>query len=226
MAVNNIQLLDSYNVKTIVTACPHCYNTLKNEYPEFGGRFEVIHHSQMLARLVGEGRLKLGDAGTETVTYQDPCYLGRYNDVYQPARQLLQGMPGKTLVEMEKNRQSGFCCGGGGGRMWLEESAGTRINAQRLSQAVATGAHVVATACPYCLQMLEDASRAEDAGESLAVKDIAEILAEALPVSPALPAKDPDDVADGTSSRVPATPGGGPYTEETRRVDHIGNGGV
>jgi Fe-S oxidoreductase len=187
MAVNNIQLLDSYNIKTIVTACPHCYNTLKNEYPEFGGRFEVIHHSQMLARLVGEGRLKLGDAGKETVTYQDPCYLGRYNDVYQPARQLLQGVPGKTLVEMEKNRQNGFCCGGGGGRMWLEESAGTRINAQRLSQAVATGASVVATACPYCLQMLEDAARAGDAGESLAVKDIAEILAEALPVGPALP---------------------------------------
>ncbi len=106
--------------------------------------------------------------------------------MYEPARQLLQGIPGKTLVEMEKNRQNGFCCGGGGGRMWLEESAGTRINALRLTQAVATGADVVATACPYCLQMLEDAARAEDAGGSLPIKDVAELLAEALQLSPAI----------------------------------------
>jgi Fe-S oxidoreductase len=185
MAMNNVQLLGGYNVKKIVTACPHCYNTLKNEYPGFGGRFEVVHHTELLAGLVEEGRLRIGDAGAATVTYQDPCYLGRYNDVYEPARRLLRGIPGTTLVEMDKNRRNGFCCGGGGGRMWLEESAGTRINALRLTQAVTTGAKVVATACPYCLQMLEDAARSDDAGGSLAVKDIAEILAEAVSAAPA-----------------------------------------
>ena len=190
MAMNNIQLLDSYGVKKIVTACPHCFNTLKNEYPELGGRFEVIHHSEFLAGLVGEGRLAIGGAGAETgdqtITYQDPCYLGRYNDMYEPARQVLQSIPGKTLVEMEKNQVNGFCCGGGGGRMWLEEDAGTRINALRLTQALTTGAKVVATACPYCLQMLEDAARGDDAGASVAIKDIAEILADAVLASPAL----------------------------------------
>jgi Fe-S oxidoreductase len=201
MAMNNIQLLDSYGVKKIVTACPHCYNTLKNEYPELGGRFEVIHHTEFLAGLVGRGRLAVGGAGEETdeetdaqtITYQDPCYLGRYNDMYQPARQLLQSLPGKTLVEMEKNRVSGFCCGGGGGRMWLEEDAGTRINALRLTQAMTTGANVVATACPYCLQMLEDAARSDDAGASLAIKDIAEILADAVLGSPALQSRAKED---------------------------------
>lgn len=188
MAANNIELLDSYGVKKIVTACPHCYNVLKNEYPEFGGHFEVVHHSEMLADLLREGRLKLGDASgaaEETITYQDPCYLGRYNDVFQPARELLRHIPGKTVVEMEKNRLDGFCCGGGGGRMWLEESAGTRINALRLAQAATTGARVVATACPFCLQMLEDAARGEDVGEPLVVRDVAELLAEALSAAPA-----------------------------------------
>jgi len=186
MALNNVQLLQGYGVKKIVTACPHCYNTLKNEYPEFGGLFEVVHHSEFLADLVAEGRLSLagGDAGTgeEAVTYQDPCYLGRYNDLYQPARQLLQAIPGTTIAEMEKNRENGFCCGGGGGRMWLEESAGTRINALRLAQATCTGAGTLATACPYCLQMLEDAARAREAGSPMVIKDIAEILAESLSV--------------------------------------------
>lgn len=186
MAANNVELLNSYGVKKIVTACPHCYNTLKNEYPQFGGRFEVIHHSQMLADLVAEGRLKVGGTRAETVTYQDPCYLGRYNGIYKPARDLLQSIPGKTLVEMEQNLQHSFCCGGGGGRMWLEESAGTRINALRLGQAMATGAATVATACPYCLQMLEDAARGEEAREAPLIEDIAEMLAEAVTIGPAL----------------------------------------
>ena len=192
MAAGNIQLLQGYGVKKIVTACPHCFNTLKNEYPEFGGHFEVVHHSQFLADLIAEGRLSIpatdsqetGGAGQETITYQDPCYLGRYNDLYQPARQVLQAIPGKNLVEMEKNRQNAFCCGGGGGRMWLEEEAGTRINAVRLAQAADTQAKAVATACPYCLQMLEDAARNEEAGVSMVIKDIAEMLVETLPVPP------------------------------------------
>lgn len=186
LAVNNIQLLSSYHVKKIVTACPHCFNTLKNEYPELGGGFEVVHHTQMLAELVAQGKLRVGPvpqqsgAPKATITYQDPCYLGRYNDLYKPARQLLQRVTGNTLVEMEKSRVNGFCCGGGGGRMWLEESAGTRINSLRLDQAKETGARVLATACPFCLQMLEDAARAEDAQETLAVKDVAEIVADSL----------------------------------------------
>jgi len=180
LAMNNIQLLDSYGVKKIVTACPHCYNTLKNEYPELGGHFEILHHTEMLADLVGIGQLTLGDGGTDTLTYQDPCYLGRYNDIYEPGRQVLRSIPGKTLVEMERNRLDGFCCGGGGGRMWLEESTGTRINALRLDQVEATGAKTVATACPYCMQMLEDAARSAEIDGSPTVKDVAEILAEAV----------------------------------------------
>lgn len=184
MAANNIQLLSSYNVKRIVTACPHCFNTLKNEYPELGGGFEVVHHTEMLVELVAQGRLRIGPSRLEkgagaaqaTITYQDPCYLGRYNDLYEPARQLLQRVTRNPLVEMEKSRVNGFCCGGGGGRMWLEESAGTRINSLRFNQARETGAQVIATSCPFCLQMLEDAARAEDAQETLAVKDVAEIV--------------------------------------------------
>jgi len=184
MATNNVQLLNSHGVKKILTACPHCYNTLKNEYPDYGGRFEVVHHTQLLAGLVEEGRLKVGGAGPTTVTYQDPCYLGRYNDVYRPARQLLRSIPGTTLVEMEQNRQNAFCCGGGGGRMWLEESADTRVNALRLTQAQMTGAEVVVTACPYCLQMLEDAARAEEAERPPAVRDVAEVLVETASSAP------------------------------------------
>jgi Fe-S oxidoreductase len=179
LAANNIRLLLSYNIKKIVTACPHCFNTLKNEYPQFGGQFEVIHHSQFITDLLKENRLKIDQAREAVITYQDPCYLGRCNDIYQPPRQILKNIPGVTLVEMEKNRKNGFCCGGGGGRMWLEENTGQRINEMRLSQAMATPARVVATACPFCLQMFEDAARVNPAGNSMQIRDIAEIFAEA-----------------------------------------------
>ena len=183
LATNNIQLLSSYNIKKIVTACPHCFNTLKNEYPQLGGRFEVIHHSQFIADLFRENRLKIGQAREALVTYQDPCYLGRYNDVYQAPRQVLRSIPGTTLVELEPNRRDGFCCGGGGGRMWLEENAGQRINEMRLGQAMDTRASIIATACPYCLQMFEDASRGKDAGGRVQIRDIAELVAGASGVT-------------------------------------------
>jgi len=180
LAMNNIQLFSSYNIKKIVTACPHCFNTLKNEYPRLGGQFEVIHHSQFIADLIRRNLLKINQLEEAVVTYQDPCYLGRYNGIYQPPRQILKSIPGVTLVEMEPNRKDGFCCGGGGGRMWLEEDTGQRISEMRLSQAMDTRVQVMATACPFCLQMFEDAARVKEVDESLKIRDIAELVAEAL----------------------------------------------
>jgi len=175
----NIEILKSYNVKKIVTACPHCYNTLKNEYPQFGGEFKVSHHTQFIAGLFQTGKIRAIKGLGGIVTYHDPCYLGRYNDIYQPPRQILSHMPDLTAVEMKPNKTKSFCCGGGGGRMWLEEPAGQRVSELRLEQAMATKASVIATACPYCLQMLDDAIRTKEMTESLKVKDIAELVAEA-----------------------------------------------
>jgi Fe-S oxidoreductase len=180
LAMNNIQLLQSYNVKKIVTACPHCFNTFKNEYPQLGGKFEVIHHTQLIADLIKENKLKIHPLNNANVTYQEPCYLGRYNYIFQAPRQVLASIPGTTLVEMEKNQKNGFCCGGGGGRMWLEEKTGQRISEMRLEQAIATQAQIVATACPFCLQMFEDAVKTKEVEESIKVRDIAELLAESV----------------------------------------------
>jgi Fe-S oxidoreductase len=180
LAMNNIQLFSSYNIRKIVTACPHCFNTMKNEYPLLGGQFEVVHHSQFIADLIRENLLKMNQVGEAIVTYQDPCYLGRYNDIYRPPRQVLKSIPGVRMVEMEQNRKNGLCCGGGGGRMWLEEDTGQRVSEMRLSQAMDTHVQVIATACPFCLQMLEDAARVKEVDESLKIRDIAELVAEAL----------------------------------------------
>ena len=175
-AGKNIELFNSYNVKRIVTACPHCFNTIKNEYPQFGGKFEVIHHTELIIQLIREGKLKIIKGRGESVTYHDPCYLGRYNDIYQPPRQIIRGIPDMTMVEMEHNRERGFCCGGGGGHMWLEERTGRRINELRTEQAIATKAQIVITACPFCLQMFDDGIKAKAAEESLKVMDIAELV--------------------------------------------------
>ena len=177
-AQKNIGLLKGYSVKKIVTACPHCYNTIKNEYPQYGGDFEVIHHTEFLANLFEEGKLRIIKGNGGVVTYHDSCYLGRYNNIYQPPRQILNNMPDVTPVEMERNRGSSFCCGGGGGRMWLEERIGTRISEIRLEQILETKAQTVATACPFCLQMFDDAIKAQAVEESLKVMDIAELIAE------------------------------------------------
>jgi Fe-S oxidoreductase len=177
-AEKNIEILKNYGIKKIVTGCPHCFNTLGLEYPHFGGDFEVMHHTEFIAGLFREGKLKAGKGNGGVVTYHDSCYLGRYNDIYKQPREILGNMPDVKLVEMEDNHRWGFCCGGGGGRMWLEERIGTRINEMRTDQAIAVKAEVVATACPYCLQMFDDGIKAKEAEESLKVMDVAELVAE------------------------------------------------
>jgi Fe-S oxidoreductase len=184
LAQSNIEILKGYNVKKIVTACPHCYNTIKNEYPQFGGNFEVVHHTELIAGLLKEGKIKVTKGGYDKITYHDSCYLGRYNEIYQQPRQILSYLPDTKLVEMEKNKKRGFCCGGGGGRLWLEERTGQRISENRIDQVMATKAQMVATACPYCLQMFGDATKAKQAEETLKVKDIAEIIADSITTAP------------------------------------------
>ncbi len=184
-AQGNIELFKNYGIKKVVTACPHCYNTLKYEYPQFGGEFEVIHHSEFIARLLEEGKLRIMKGSSGVVTYHDSCYLGRYNDIYEPPRQILNNMPDITVVEMERNRERGFCCGAGGGHLWMEEQkTGERINEMRTEQAMAVKAQLIATACPYCLQMFEDGIKSKEAEESLKVVDIAELVAESAVYRP------------------------------------------
>jgi Fe-S oxidoreductase/nitrate reductase gamma subunit len=179
-ATKNIELLKSYGVNKIVTTCPHCFNTIKNEYPQFGGEFEVIHHSQLITQLIKEGRLKLTSRLNHRITYHDPCYLGRHNDIYDPPREVLAAITKGALVEMERNHWNSFCCGGGGGRFWVEEKQGKRISDVRIEDVIKTNAEIVATACPYCMQMLEDSIKSKDAEESLKDLDIAELVAEAI----------------------------------------------
>ncbi len=176
-AAKNIETFERYNIQKIVTACPHCYHDLKNEYPQFGGDVPVFHHTEFLAGLLKENKLKIVKGAKGTVTYHDSCYLGRYNNIYQSPREVLSHIPDLSLVEMTDNHRRGFCCGGGGGRMWLEERIGQRISEIRTEQAMATGTHIITTACPYCLQMFDDAIRAKDAEESLQAMDVAELLA-------------------------------------------------
>jgi len=178
-AQGNIELFKNYGIKKIVTGCPHCYNTLKYEYPQFGGEFEVIHHSDFIANLLAEGKLRIIKGSSGVVTYHDSCFLGRYNDIYDSPRQILNNMPDVTVVEMARNRERAFCCGAGGGHLWLEEQReGQRINEMRTEQAMAVKAQLIATACPYCLQMFEDGIKSKEAEESLKVMDIAELVAE------------------------------------------------
>lgn len=176
-AIKNIDILKNYNVQTIVASCPHCFNTLKNEYPQFGGKFDVIHHTQLIATLIKEGRLRLSPKRNGLITYHDSCYLGRHNDIYKPPREILSAVSQSKLIEMKRNRNNGFCCGAGGGRYWMEEKIGKRISEARIEQVLETRANVVATACPYCLQMFEDAIKAKGTEESLKAMDIAEIIA-------------------------------------------------
>lgn len=179
MMQENIEKLNSYKVKKIVTGCPHCYNSIKVEYPQFGGNFEVYHHTEVLEQLVADGKLKLKeDTKQKDVTYHDSCYLGRYNEIYNSPRNSLNSISGINLIEMERNKDRGFCCGAGGGRMFLEETEGTKINIERTKEALGTGAETVASACPFCMTMLSDGVKDFEKNEEVAVKDIAEIILE------------------------------------------------
>lgn len=174
----NIESFNEYGVKKIITACPHCFNTLKNEYPRFGANFEVIHHTQFINNIIKEQKIMLaGDNAPIKLTYHDSCYLGRYNNEYEAPRQIIKGLTGATMVEMDRNKDSAFCCGAGGGRMWLEENIGTRINVMRTEQALATQPEVIAVNCPFCLTMIEDGLKEYDQTENTKVKDIAELVA-------------------------------------------------
>ena len=180
LAMENIEILNKYKVKEILTTCPHCYNTLKNEYPQLGGDFQVYHHSQLLFKLVEEGALRPEKGIGELVTYHDPCYLGRFNNSFDEPRDLLASLPGIRLKEMRRYQDKSFCCGAGGGQMWMEETLGTRIYLLRTEEALRTAARGIATACPYCLTMLSDGVKDKEVEEKVEVKDIAEFLAEAL----------------------------------------------
>ncbi|WCR24944.1 heterodisulfide reductase-related iron-sulfur binding cluster [Paenibacillus thiaminolyticus] len=172
----NIAAFQKYNVRKIVTACPHTYNTLKNEYPEFGLEAEVLHHSELLDELVRTGKLVPRHEVEERITYHDSCYLGRYNGVYEQPRNVLRAIRGVTLLEMERTRENGMCCGAGGGMMWMEETAGKRVNLARTEQALAAKPTVISSACPYCLTMMEDGTKLLEAEEAVQTRDIAEIL--------------------------------------------------
>ena len=181
LAKENVATLAKYNIKKIVTACPHCFNTLKNEYPQFGGDYEVIHHSQLLDELVASGKLKPEKPVAATVTHHDSCYLGRYNDIYNEPRRVLEALPQIKTVEMTRCRDKGFCCGAGGARMWMEETIGEKVNHRRLSHVLDTKADIVATACPYCLIMMDDAAKTKDVDARLERADIAELLERSIP---------------------------------------------
>lgn len=183
MAYNNIQVLNGYNVKKIVTACPHCFNTLKNEYPALGGQYEVIHHATFLQQLIDQGKIVMKEGGAfkgKKITYHDSCYLGRANNIYEAPRKVLEAMD-VALVEMKRCRTNGLCCGAGGAQMFKEEEPGsTRINFERSAEAVATGAEVIAANCPFCTTMLMDGVKNAEKEDSVQVLDIAEMIAQSL----------------------------------------------
>ncbi len=176
----NIELFVQGGVRKIITTCPHCYNTIKHEYPQLGGTFEVVHHTEFIARLVADGKLTFTEGEKQKIVYHDSCYLGRYNDVYDDPRKALLAVPGVELVEMERSKKLGMCCGAGGARMWMEEKIGTRVNNLRVEQALETQPQVIASACPFCMTMLSDGVKAKDVADSVATKDLAEIVAERL----------------------------------------------
>jgi len=183
MAYQNIQLLNGYGIKKIVTACPHCFNTLKNEYPELGGTYEVIHHATFLQQLIDEGKIKMTGGGSFTgkkITYHDSCYLGRSNNIYEAPRKVLEALDAE-LVEMKRCKTNGLCCGAGGAQMFKEEEKGTsRINTERTNEAIDTGAGIIASACPFCNTMLTDGVKLADKEDNVKVLDVAELIAASM----------------------------------------------
>jgi heterodisulfide reductase subunit D len=182
MAYQNIQVLNGYGIKKIVTACPHCFNILKNEYSDLGGNYEVIHHSVFLQQLIDSGKIRLKEGGSfkgKRITFHDSCYLGRANNIYDAPRKVLEALDAE-LVEMKRCRTNGLCCGAGGAQMFKEEEKGkTRINWERTEEAINTGANIIAAACPFCNTMLTDGVKSKEK-EEIQIKDIAELLAESM----------------------------------------------
>lgn len=183
MAYQNIQILNGYGIKKIVTTCPHCFNTLKNEYPELGGTYEVIHHTTFLQQLIDEGKITMQGGGTykgKKISYHDSCYLGRANDIYEAPRKVLEALDAE-LIEMKRCRTNGLCCGAGGAQMFKEDEPGNkRINIERADEALATGASVIASACPFCNTMITDGVKNREKEGEVKVLDIAELIAESM----------------------------------------------
>lgn len=179
-AVSNIQVMNGYNVKKIVTACPHCFNTIKNEYPELGGNYEVIHHSQFLQQLINEGRVKVKDGESfkgRRITFHDSCYLGRANQIYEAPREVLQALD-VDLVEMKRSKANGLCCGAGGGQYFKDAEPGKKeVNIERVQEALATGADTIAVSCPFCMTMMSDGVKNQNREDSVKVYDISELIA-------------------------------------------------
>jgi Fe-S oxidoreductase len=176
----NIEILKGHDVKTIVTLCPHCFHILKNEYPQLGGDFEVIHHTQLLTELISSGKLRLTKPINKIITYHDSCYLGRANQIFESPRKILKSIPGLKLIEMKQHHKQSFCCGAGGGRMWMEEHIGTRINQMRTDHAIDIKAELIGTACPYCLTMLVDGIKEKGQEEKMAAFDLSELVEKSL----------------------------------------------
>jgi Fe-S oxidoreductase len=203
LAQQNVETLNEAGAKKVVASCPHCFNTIAREYPQLGGNYEVIHHTQLLARLVADGKLTPAAPVDEKITYHDPCFLGRHNKVYTPPREIIDAVPGTTAEEMHRCKNRGFCCGAGGARMWMEERIGKRINTERIEEALALNPDTISTACPYCLVMLGDAiaekKSSGDAPDTLEVVDVAQLLARSVRTT-APAAVDGDGGPDGAGA--------------------------
>ncbi len=182
MAMQNIAVMNGYNIKKIVTACPHCFNTLKNEYPELGGNYEVLHHTTLINQLLNEGKIKIegGAFKGQRITYHDSCYLGRSNNIYEAPREIIQKLDA-ALVEMKRAKANGLCCGAGGAQMFKEAEKGTKeVNLERIDDAIETQSTIVASACPFCMTMLRDGVKHHNKEQEIDVKDIAELVAHAI----------------------------------------------
>jgi len=177
-AINNIALLNKYNINKIVTACPHCFNTIKNEYPALGGNYKVQHHSEFLEELIDQGQIKIEKDDDKKITYHDSCYLGRANNIYSAPRKIIDSLRSE-LVEMKRNKKNGLCCGAGGAQMFKEAEKGKKsINIERIEEAIKTGATTIASACPFCLTMMSDGIKEKNQEKNIKTKDIVEILLE------------------------------------------------
>ena len=180
LQAENVEAINQYKFRKVITHCPHCFNTIKNEFPQFGGTYEVLHHSQVIAELIAAGRITPIKRIEGTLAFHDSCYLGRYNGIMQTPRDVAAAVPGLTIVEPPRNRERGLCCGGGGGHMWMEVPSKKRVNVIRTEELLETGATVVGTACPFCLAMVDLGRKVKEAEERLAVKDVSELVAESL----------------------------------------------